>query len=202
MSYLEDLITKVELFYKELDHDLLTYQNEAKYQCLTGCSRCCHSPNIEATVLELLPLAFHLYKENLANHFYEQLDQHLSPLCVLFEPINAIVRKGACAQYEFRPMVCRLFAFSFTRNKFGKPTLLTCKEIKTNYVDACNFVSERVNQGMEVPMATNYYTSLSAIDHHLTRTSYPINEAMRLAIELVMNHFHFSEPLTVEQKIA
>jgi hypothetical protein len=43
-------------------------------------------------------------------------------------------------------------------------------------------------------MANVYYTRLTEIDYHLSLKQYPINEAMRLAIELVLNHFHFTTP--------
>jgi Fe-S-cluster containining protein len=195
MSYLEDKVLQVEAFYAKLDQDLADFQTVAKYGCISGCSKCCHAPHIEATILELLPLAFYLYKENTAEKIYDKLEQGTSSsLCALYEPILTGSRKGACSEYPYRALVCRLFGFSFTRDKTGKPNLLTCKDIKTEHTEAHEVITTKAQDGLEVPMASNYYTLLTDIDYHLSLKSYPINEAMRLAIEMVLNHFHYCEP--------
>lgn len=201
MSYLEDKVIQVEAFYAALDEDLVQFHSEAKYGCLSGCSKCCHSPNIEATILELLPLAFALYKENTAEKTYDKLlNNNADSLCALYEPILTGLRKGACSAYPYRALVCRLFGSSFTRDKIGRPVLLTCKDIKAEHADAHEEITLKAQAGLPVPLANNYYTQLTDIDYHLTLKQYPINEAMRLAIEMVLNHFHYSEPESEDYK--
>ena len=202
MSYLEDISTKVEQFYKALDKDLNAFQTQAKYACITGCSKCCTSPNIEASILELLPYAIHLYKNNTAEIVYDSLLLNTSPICNLYQPLQVISQKGGCADYVHRALICRLFGSSFTRNKTGASTLLVCTTIKDAYPNLSESLNKKVQEGLPVPLATNYYNQLTDIDYNLSKQQYPINEAMRLAIELVLNHYHYSEPLCEDIKNA
>ena len=197
---LEETIIQVENFYAELDKDLAVFQSQSKLSCLAGCSACCHAPAIEATVLEMLPFAFHLYKENKAEDFYDNLLSNESSLCMLYKPVQAVFKKGACADYPYRALVCRLFGFSFNRDKVGKPVMLVCKDIKNNQPEAYETVSKDAQEGQKVPMASDYYMKLTNIDFYLTQHQYPINEAMRHALEMVMNHFHYTEVFGVDEK--
>jgi len=199
MSYLEEISIQVEKFYTALDKDLASFQTQANYSCITGCSKCCSSPNIEASILELLPYAFYLYKNNTAENVYDRLLLNISPVCSLYKPVQTLLQKGGCSDYQHRAVICRLFGFSFTRDKVGKSTLLACKDIKAAYPDVYNAVN---TQADPVPLTTNYYNQLSAIDYPLSQKQYPINEAMRLAIEMVLSHFHYSEPFGEDVKNA
>lgn len=192
MSHLESLALKVQHFYLALDKDLASFQSQAKYSCLTGCSKCCQSPYIEATILECLPFAFHVYKASTAEAIYAHLLVHTSSLCFLYQPSNSKTNLGACASYTFRPLVCRLFGFSFSRDKLGTPTLIACKDIKSTFPAALSDVILEVKKQHQVPMAANYYTQLAAIDDNLSSKIYPINKAMSLAIEMVITHFHYT----------
>jgi len=202
MAHLEDISLKVEQFYTALDQDLNAFQTQAKYGCTTGCSKCCTSPNIEATILELLPYAFHLYKNNTAETVYDSLLLNTSPICNLYQPLQTPTQKGGCSDYAHRALICRLFGSSFTRNKIGESTLLACTTIKDAYPDLSESVNKKAQEGLNVPLATNYYNQLTDIDYNLSKQQYPINEAMRLAIEMVLNHYHYSEPLGEEIKSA
>jgi len=202
MSYLEEISIQVEKFYTALDKDLASFQTQANYSCIAGCSKCCSSPNVEASILELLPYAFYLYKNNTAENAYDSLLLNISPVCSLYKPVQTVLQKGGCSDYQHRAVICRLFGFSFTRDKVGKSTLLVCKDIKATYPDVYNAVNTQAEEGLHVPLATNYYNQLSAIDYPLSQKQYPINEAMRLAIEMVLNHFHYSEPFDEDVKNA
>lgn len=202
MSYLEDISLKVEQFYTALDKDLNTFQTKATYSCIAGCSKCCTSPNIEASILELLPYAFYLYKNNNAEIVYDRLLLNNSPVCNLYQPLQTPVQKGGCSSYTHRALICRLFGFSFTRNKTGESTLLACSTIKNAYPDIFESLNNKALEGLTVPLAINYYNQLTDIDYNLSKQQYPINEAMRLAIEMVLNHYHYSEPLNEEIKSA
>ncbi|MBC7450821.1 MAG: YkgJ family cysteine cluster protein [Cytophagales bacterium] len=195
MSSLVDKVIQVEAFYTALDKDLAAFQTKAKYSCISGCSKCCQSPTVEATILEMLPLAFHLYKENKAELSYDNLLDNTSSLCALYMPLKTVIQKGGCSEYPYRALICRLFGNSFTRDKIGEPSLLTCKDLKAEYPKEMDAIRLEAKEGMQVPLATNYFQKLTEIDYQLTLKQYPINEAMKLAIEMVLNHFHYSEPM-------
>ncbi|WP_018342650.1 YkgJ family cysteine cluster protein [Cytophaga aurantiaca] len=202
MSHLEDISLKVEQFYTALDKDLTTFQTQAKYSCIAGCSKCCTSPNIEASILELLPYAFYLYKNNSAEIVYDRLLLNNSPICNLYQPLQTTKQKGGCSSYTHRALICRLFGFSFTRNKTGESTLLTCTTIKDTYPKISESLNIQAKKGLSVPLATNYYNQLTDIDYNLSKQQFPINEAMRLAIEMILNHYHYSEPFGEDIKNA
>jgi hypothetical protein len=64
-------------------------------------------------------------------------------------------------------------------------------------------MTTQAKQGLAVPLAHNYYTQLTDIDYHLAQTSYPMNVAMKLAIEMVMTHFHYTDPgITVIKNVS
>lgn len=195
MSHLEDISLQVIQFYASLDSELASFHKQANYGCVAGCSKCCTSPNIETSILELLPYAFHLYKNNTAEIVYDQLLLNTASICNLYQPLKTVVQKGGCSEYRYRALICRLFGFSFTRNKSGESTLLTCKDIKSTYPIIYESLNKQAKEGSEVPLATNYYNQLTDIDYNLSKQQYPINVAMRLAIEMVLNHYHYSEPL-------
>ncbi len=197
---LEEKISQVEDFYALLDKDLSMFQQQSTLSCLSGCSACCRSPHVEATVLEMLPLAFHLYKENKAEDFYTTLLTATSSLCALYTPVQLLPGKGACASYPYRALVCRLFGSSFTRDKEGKSTMLICKSIKEDQPETYQKIEQEAKEENEFPMVVNYHTQLSAIDYYYSQEQHPINEAMRRALEIVLNHFHYRETLAVDEK--
>ena len=199
---LEEKVFQVEQFYAQLDSDLTAFQKESKLSCLTGCSSCCQSPEVETTVLELLPLAFHLYKENKAETFYDSLIENTSPICALYNPISVIIQKGGCANYPYRALICRLFGFSYTRNKIGKPKLLTCSTIKETHSEAYERSIVNATEIEMLPMAANYQSQLTTIDPNLSQQFYPINKAMIQAIEIVMTHFRYTDNLLDTKKVS
>jgi uncharacterized protein len=201
MLYLEEISLKVEAFYLQLDQKLLEFKKQAKYSCIAGCSKCCTSPTIEASILEVLPLAFLLFKENKAEQVYDRLTKERPLACILHEPLLTCNRVGGCTEYAHRALICRLFAFSFTRDKVGKAQLMTCKDIKENYFEQTEHISKLARNGLVVPMAANYQTILSNIDYALSQQQYPINESIKLALEMVLNHFHYHPVIQVDTKM-
>ena len=199
---LEEKLIKVEAFYSQLDQDLLVYQNKSSLSCIAGCSNCCRSPNIEATILEMLPLAFQVYKENKAEAFYDSLQENTSSLCALYTPEKSAILKGGCSSYPHRALICRLFGFSYSRDKIGNPSLISCKDIKETHAEAYKKTIEEIKNGDEVPMAANYQSQLTAIDPNLSQQLYPINKAIIQALEIVMTHYYYTDALDNEVKNA
>jgi len=94
---------------------------------------------------------------------------------------------GLCTEYKHRGLICRLFGFSARTNKHGKKELVTCEIIKTEQTDQYTHAYEKVEQEKEsIPIMHQYYMQLHAIDYELTKDFYPINVAIRKAIETVL----------------
>jgi hypothetical protein len=84
-------------------------------------------------------------------------------------------------------LICRLFGYSARTNKYAEKEYVTCQIIKTEQSENYQNAAEKVSQGSgEIPMMNQYYMQLHSIDMDLTRDFYPINEAIKRAIETVL----------------
>lgn len=183
---------EVEKVFDALDVQIRTFQNESKLSCLSSCGKCCSKSDIEATVLEFLPLAYHLYKDGKAIEVLEEIGSSESSYCYVLQPFIGQEEKGFCGNYKYRGMICRLFGFSARKDKYGNKNLVTCKSIKENQPEEyATVVSKLSTDSVSVPMMGNYSMMLHAIDFELGSKYYPINTAIKLAIEKVLSYYSY-----------
>ena len=179
-------IRALEKLYAALDKEIARFQKATGLQCLSGCGRCCENPQVETTVLELLPLATELWKSKEAEPaIAKALQANLSGPCIFYKPDPLIAGKGRCAVYPWRPLICRLFGFSATTDKYGKPTLVTCSAIKQTYAQEYIFAEARIKSGRPVPSMGDFSRRAFHIDPNLGKDQLPINEAIVKALEKV-----------------
>jgi hypothetical protein len=100
---------------------------------------------------------------------------------------------GMCTQYEHRGLICRLFGFSARTNKYAKREFITCQTIKTGQPEAYDDTVRAVESGSVIPVINQHYMRLHAIDADLAQEFYPINEAIRHAIETVLHYYAYRE---------
>jgi hypothetical protein len=98
---------------------------------------------------------------------------------------------GSCSNYRYRGLICRLFGYAASRDKYGKLRLATCKIIKEGQQENYNTAEEAISKGLYVPIFTDYYMQLSQIDNRLATTILPINEALKTAIEEVLHYYAY-----------
>ena len=73
----------VEKLFYQLEKDVATFQQATGLRCKSGCGLCCTKPDIHATVLEFLPFAYALAKENLAHIWLKRLsDSQEEKICM------------------------------------------------------------------------------------------------------------------------
>lgn len=159
--------------------------------CKTACGKCCNKADIEATVLEFLPFAHYLYGLNQCAEWLALLAVRESAICVLFEPARA--GSGYCTEYAYRGLICRLFGFSARTNKYAQREFISCQTIKTEQSGTYTVALEKIVQGEFVPVMNHYYMRLLAIDRDLARDFYPINEAIKRAIETVLHYYAYRD---------
>jgi len=188
MKTLTGKVRAVRRVFLKLDREIASFQRDTGLKCLSGCGECCKKPDIEATPLELLPLALNLYDEGRAEQFLEEVRNN-SGLCHAFRPYVTNFG-GMCSIYPDRGLICRLFGFTARRNKEGKPELVTCKLIKADQASNYEDATKRISKGKHVPIMSNYYSLLSSIDPSLCQF-YPINEAMAHALETVLAYYAY-----------
>lgn len=168
------------------------FQDWSKLSCKTGCGKCCKKPDIEATILEFLPFAYHVYMLRQSEEWLSKLEKAGGELCFFFNP-EAAEGLGSCAQYKHRGLICRLFGFSARTTKYSTREFVSCQTIKTEQNESFQITAEKVRNGDPVPVMNHYYMRLLAIDPDLARKFYPINKAIRLAIEVVMHHYSYED---------
>ncbi|MCZ8134040.1 MAG: YkgJ family cysteine cluster protein, partial [Algoriphagus sp.] len=69
----------VEEIFQELEQESKQFHAEAGMGCLSGCGFCCANPEVPASPLEFLPLAFDLYEKGLADEIANQLVSQEDP---------------------------------------------------------------------------------------------------------------------------
>jgi Fe-S-cluster containining protein len=182
---LEEKVLEVEAVFQKLDEEISAFQNSTGIHCKFGCGKCCFKPDIEATPLEFLPFAYHLYKEGSAEEWYSKLKSSEEQLCVILNPTQS--GAGLCTEYKHRGLICRLFGYSARTNKYGEKELVTCNIIKTEQPEEY----KTATQQNDIPVMSQFYMQLHAIDPDLTTKFYPINKAIGKAIECVLHYYAY-----------
>ena len=186
-------VRAVERVYQHLDNEIATFQKASGLKCLSGCGLCCKKPDIAATPLEFLPLAYYLFKENKAYEMLENLRENDSSICMAFKPFLTAEDKGFCGSYGQRGLICRLFGFSASVDKNNLPRLATCKYIKAEQPNEIDFVNSNI-EALTVPIMRNYYFKLRAIDSELSISLIPINKAIEEALKTVLAYYAYRKP--------
>ena len=189
---MEQKVRQVEELYERLDNEITAFKSETNLHCLTGCGKCCSKPDIDASPLEFLPWAFHLFMNGKAEETLMELDNSNNSTCHIYRP-DALFEEynGSCSNYRYRGLICRLFGYAASRDKYGKLRLATCKIIKEGQQENFNNTEEAISKGLYVPIFTDYYMQLSQIDYRLATTMLPVNEALKIAIEEVLHYYAY-----------
>lgn len=192
---LDEKVRQVKEVFRLLDEDVERFKQGTGLQCREKCSKCCIYPDIEGTILEFIPLAHALYKAGQAEDWLQELGQLGEERgCMLLSLQGANGSWGLCRKYEYRGLVCRLFGFSAVLDKHGQPSLATCEVVKQTK-PGYRGISEmyRLNGGY-IPVMNHYYYRLYAIDIYLSNQRYPVNEAIKRALQTVMAHHAYRTP--------
>lgn len=187
----EESVARVESLFEKLDQEIAAFQGETTLHCAWGCGKCCFKADIEATILEFLPFANHLFSQGHAGEWLARLKSTESTICLILNPTSQAA--GLCSEYKYRGLICRLFGYSARTNKHGAKELVTCQVIKTEQKEAFESAEVKIAAGLAVPVMSQYYFQLMAIDGELAREFYPINIAIRKAIETVLHHYAYRE---------
>ncbi len=191
---IEERVRLVEGLYQKLDTEIASFQNKTQLTCKAGCGKCCHNPELDASPLEFLPWAFHLFLHGEAESVLHRLSVTDSSICQIYNPLSLLEKNsGSCNDYKYRGLICRLFGYGASKDKYGELRLVTCKIIKEGQVDKYERTSAAINKGLPVPIFTDYYMNLAQIDFKLGNTIVPINKALKLAIEEVLQYYSYRD---------
>jgi uncharacterized protein len=182
MSSYKDVLS----IYKNLDEAISTFQSATGLHCLSGCSTCCIDGDVEATVLEVLPLAKEIYSRKEEDAILSAILERQKAgdfLCVLLRNASTEGDSGSCGYYEFRPLVCRLFGFASRRSKYENIELMTCRIIKERFPDDVKKARDALSQGFKLPVFQDAFMKISSMKPGTGTRRLPINDALKEAIE-------------------
>lgn len=185
-------VKAVNLLYSRLDQEIALFQSKTALHCKAGCGRCCTHADVDASPLEFLPWAYYLFLNGDAAKTLDALEAKDSSICYIYQPLSIVdSASGKCSDYKFRGLICRLFGYGANRDRLGEMRLATCKIIKEGQAENYEAAKKAMNEGLYVPVFTDYYMKLSQIDFKLGNKIVPINKALQLAIEEVLQHYAY-----------
>lgn len=185
----QDAERAVLKLYRRIDADILRLRRAAGICCPTGCGQCCENPRVSASVAELLPLSRFLWQQGEAYAVLDTLSgAGDESRCVFYQPDAAVSGRGRCGMYAMRPLICRLFGFSFRTNKYGSSELVTCRSIKAFVPEAVQRIESIIAAGGRAGLVRrltmrNAQMSLARFDPAAGSRLLPINNAIRCALE-------------------
>ena len=189
---IEEKVKQVEALFDRLEIEITAFKSQTHLYCNAGCGKCCSTPNIDASPLEFLPWAFHLFLNGKAEEILIELKNNEVKNCHLYRSISILeYQKGSCSNYRYRGLVCRLFGYAANTDKFGKLRMATCKIIKEQQTENFNKAEELINKKIYVPIFSDYYMRLAQIDLRMGVILIPINEALKMAIEEVLSYYAY-----------
>ena len=174
--------------YGEIDSRIEEFKGAAGLKCLPFCKACCSSllGEIEASVFECLPLGVHLWQTGDAELILRELDQagsdHPCPLCT---PDDTPPASWGCRFYRWRPLICRLFAFSAVLDKHGRAKIALCRTLKELEPDAEDRINRQIRQGLKIPVIPHLAQKAFSLNPSLGQRRYPFRLSLKHAIERI-----------------
>jgi Fe-S-cluster containining protein len=180
-------IKAVKRLFRQVDKHVASFKKKSNLACLPICGECCTKRDIEATILEFLPAAYHLFLTQRYQNILEQLEKKSDSICVFYNPLAT---DGRCSNYENRGLICRLFGFSTKTDKNSQKMLITCKKVKILFepIKLEKFIKK-------APELTICYIKLYGIHPQLAVKYLPINDAIRKALDTVLLHYQYRKKI-------
>jgi uncharacterized protein len=185
---MSDLPEEVLNIYQEADRKILKFQEATGLKCPPGCGSCCVSQEVEATVLEVLPLAmesFSAQQEDLLYAKIEEQERTGDRVCVLYQPDPRTPGNGRCTYYKVRPLLCRLFGFAARKSKEGNVELCTCKRLRAAFPEVVQKEGDKVLSKFSLPVYQEISMRIAVLNPDMGFRRLPLNLAIRSAIEKV-----------------
>jgi Fe-S-cluster containining protein len=179
---IRDFELKLQTLYREMSQTFSSYQSSTGLACLSGCGRCCTNPDIEASTLEMISFALHIYDEGKMDEWLIKTESKSDLPCLLFKGDSE--GQGQCTSYDNRPSICRMFGVAGYYDKTHLATLSVCKFIREKYPVQTQDLQDLALL-TNTPMLSFWNSKMSDLDPDLIQQRMPINEAIHSALEKV-----------------
>jgi Fe-S-cluster containining protein len=172
----------LQKLYAEMAQTFSDFQSSSGLPCLEGCGKCCLNPEIEASPLEMIPLALKIYDEGKLEEWMDKLEGREEDSCLVYT-------EGKCGSYHERPAVCRMFGVAGYFDKHHKATLSICKYIRESNPEQAQ--RSLAGQALVAPMMAEWFAKLNSVDPNLTQDQKPLNEALKIALIKIALHENY-----------
>lgn len=182
------LVQEILQIYRRADHAARCFQLASGLRCPPGCGTCCESPQVEATVLQCLPVAWSLFRRRVADRIADRIETQAAAAdlrCVLRRPEGIAVDKGRCAHYRLRPLVCRLFGFAARRNKYGELEPALCKVVRQGRPAVLGPMAPPPLKPPVPPVYQDLHWQIAGLSPSIGHRLLPINRALAEALTYV-----------------
>ena len=179
---IRDFELKLQTLYQEMAETFSSYQSSTGLACLSGCGKCCTNPDVEASVMEMIPFALHIYDIGKMDEWLSKTEAKSHVSCLIFNGDSQ--GQGSCSSYQHRPSICRMFGVAGYFDKEHQATLSVCKFIKEKYPAETKAMIKQVTLE-NTPMLSYWNSKMSDLDPQLVQERMPINEAIHRALEKV-----------------
>lgn len=181
---MQDSVVRVRDRFAAVDLELARFAGGSGLACPPGCGACCLSPEVEATVLEMGPMAEALVEEGRAEEVLEALASSFEPgPCVMYHPDPTDPKRGRCSAYASRPLLCRVFAFGTRRERSGRLALVSCRTMRALDPEAMARVEANDILLRAAPVMSDHAHALGTDFPGHGAHALPINGALRIALE-------------------
>jgi Fe-S-cluster containining protein len=171
--------------FEQIDQQTEDFRQATGLSCPSECGHCCNHPGIDVTILDVLPLAIALFQQDKVEQVLDQIETDSPQRCIFYQPDRLAPQKGRCGIYAWRPSICRLFGYATVRDKQGNPQLAACAEHKATRSLTLAHIQQQLAEGLSAPGFVEFAMRLEAIDPAIGRERFPINQAIRLALQKV-----------------
>jgi uncharacterized protein len=154
------LLEELHALYAGLDLAIEAWQRASSMGCPPGCGTCC--TRYEPTVMPVEGMAIAAYAAASRPSTIPVLEApgvDEGPGCVLFDPVSPF----HCTVYPARPLECRLFGFSATRDKDGDPVFRLCRHMPAAFPRTMDRGVLASRFGALPPVMQDHSTRLAAL---------------------------------------
>ena len=187
---------KILLLYADIDTKISFFQKEYGLKCQKPCGLCCYKDDVYATMIEFIPLALDIYNRNEGDPAVRMLSQCGAAPCSFYNYDPMLPGEGECSVYPQRGLICRLFGFSTVRDKYSQLQFSTCRAIKFAAPEQIVKLNGQINHidGPSLPNLSHSYGELFNLCYGLDTAFYPVNTAIKKALEWVLFLFYYRKP--------
>lgn len=181
-----EVISRVRSLFSEVDGKVEELKALTGVHCPPMCGVCCEGLKVETTLIEMMPLAEELWKNNEADIWLDTLNKAGDKFsCVFYRKDAEVQGNGRCLVYGTRPLICRLFGFFTIMDKNGKYDFGSCIVMKKKYPDNYQKALKMVREGDHPSNVTDYSIRVISMGAGVNSKMLPINIAAKMAIEKI-----------------